>query len=791
MQSNQDGTALVFSDIMHTPSPSPRPSPPLVQSSQQIEPTSILAGPSNHVMPPPSHWTGSTEPEPLNQADIDSMRTRLQELSLMNSGDSDKVSPRENELIQMVLRLTSHPPTFPDPMQLAVQADIIAGLTQQRNFLLEEKAEEQQRWEAEREGWERMAEALIGKRKAAADASSLDDDTQRHISRLADDNKALRQKLSETQQRLTSLESDLNRLRPLLLLQTFAARPDAASSSVPPKQTTTRRKRKGQESSSQVDDGDIAMISSQATEILTDVNASQFASSSRSQTHYRSTRDLEPEVSQTPGRKSKKIKSEPVTTGLGQMPATPLLSDARSEMLLSAARKIGRLRAGVVAGLTKQPEPEPERIKDTDGRKRRPRGGKDKQKAASAAPPTPGPSTSRRANSNAASTPRTPRRTATAPNLRQQSHLPSHLHPSISHPTGIVYINPAVPPVTVPMHAGAPGVPVLVPLQAAPPGSWPVHPGTPSGRQQAQNANFQTPPSTRTQKSRNGGKGGEDDTSSQGPGTPFNSLLTAARTLMVDEAFDDFDDDARTEIADGAATPRGEGSLGSFTPRRRRRGEPADTMESPIQNKRRKLAAASSLPSTSLTSTPEKGRIPAMRVRSALDVLADQAAQEQERRPSVDPLSRRPSAEPERGPAAPNGRSAKGKGKATDLSNSFPLTTSMGDITAPRRLPSAPPIATSPSESTYMQSLSDIINGHNTNIAGSIPIRPSTPPNRSTRAASEEPSPSRRSRSQKKSQPQAKRTERANLGTPRKITVISVQPSSTDSNPDSQSSGNA
>lgn len=60
-------------------------------------------------------------------------------------------------------------------MQLAVQADIIAGLTQQRNFLLEEKAEEQQRWEAEREGWERMAEALIGKRKAAADASSLDD----------------------------------------------------------------------------------------------------------------------------------------------------------------------------------------------------------------------------------------------------------------------------------------------------------------------------------------------------------------------------------------------------------------------------------------------------------------------------------------------------------------------------------------------------------------------------------------------------------------------------------------
>lgn len=61
-----------------------------------------------------------------------------------------------------MLKLTS--PTHPSPSQLFRQAETISGLTEQRNFLIREAEEQRARWESEKVGWERMAEALIAQR---------------------------------------------------------------------------------------------------------------------------------------------------------------------------------------------------------------------------------------------------------------------------------------------------------------------------------------------------------------------------------------------------------------------------------------------------------------------------------------------------------------------------------------------------------------------------------------------------------------------------------------------------
>lgn len=49
-------------------------------------------------------------------------------------------------------------------IQLLHQAEIIASLTEQRNFLIREAELQRERWNSEREGWDRQAEALIAQR---------------------------------------------------------------------------------------------------------------------------------------------------------------------------------------------------------------------------------------------------------------------------------------------------------------------------------------------------------------------------------------------------------------------------------------------------------------------------------------------------------------------------------------------------------------------------------------------------------------------------------------------------
>jgi hypothetical protein len=51
-----------------------------------------------------------------------------------------------------------------DPTQLERQADTIADLRAQRDFIARQAEEERERWQSERESWDRSAEALISQR---------------------------------------------------------------------------------------------------------------------------------------------------------------------------------------------------------------------------------------------------------------------------------------------------------------------------------------------------------------------------------------------------------------------------------------------------------------------------------------------------------------------------------------------------------------------------------------------------------------------------------------------------
>lgn len=60
------------------------------------------------------------------------------------------------------MRLTDPLPV--DPTQLERQANTIAELRTQRDFIARQAEEERERWRSERESWDRTAEALISQR---------------------------------------------------------------------------------------------------------------------------------------------------------------------------------------------------------------------------------------------------------------------------------------------------------------------------------------------------------------------------------------------------------------------------------------------------------------------------------------------------------------------------------------------------------------------------------------------------------------------------------------------------
>ncbi|KAF8885825.1 hypothetical protein BD779DRAFT_659966 [Infundibulicybe gibba] len=308
------------------------------------------------------------------------MRKRVLEIhsEMGGEGHGGGGSTRERELADMVLRLTSSSSGPSDSAQLAIQADTISRLLAQRDFLIRGAEEERARWEAEREGWHRTAEALIAARGGSRTGSSATrEELEKKRTWLESDNKALRFKLQDTQERLTTLESELSKLKPILLMQPFptAATHTLASlnhsaaflSSIP--YPSVRGSGKMIHKSS----GRRKIKTTLATGDGTSTDSLQPIANPNTGDHYR-----KPEVPQTlpsastevpsPSKKSHhpnaplSAKKTPQTPPA--LPSLPLASDARAEHLLLAARKIGRERTSIVAGIVRvrQQELERERI---------------------------------------------------------------------------------------------------------------------------------------------------------------------------------------------------------------------------------------------------------------------------------------------------------------------------------------------------------------------------------------------------------------------------------------------
>jgi hypothetical protein len=151
---SQDCPPLALDDLVHLMSPSPPPQSPL----------------DDPHMPPPAK---SASPEPLPESDIVQMRTKVVDI---DNADA-QLTPREKELAGMVCSSLLSPcpaltRTFPqvlrltavvrqDPDQLLRQAELISALLQQRDLLLHQVEEQRLRWNSEKDGWARMAEALL------------------------------------------------------------------------------------------------------------------------------------------------------------------------------------------------------------------------------------------------------------------------------------------------------------------------------------------------------------------------------------------------------------------------------------------------------------------------------------------------------------------------------------------------------------------------------------------------------------------------------------------------------
>ncbi|KAF8627939.1 hypothetical protein AX17_006093 [Amanita inopinata Kibby_2008] len=103
--------------------------------------------------------------------------------------------------------------------QLQKQAELIKDLITQRDFLIAQILEERSRWQAEREGWDRVSEALLSRHARKGTASVKDEELEHRCALYESDNRTLKDRLHDTHIRLTSLEVELSKLKPLLTMQ--------------------------------------------------------------------------------------------------------------------------------------------------------------------------------------------------------------------------------------------------------------------------------------------------------------------------------------------------------------------------------------------------------------------------------------------------------------------------------------------------------------------------------------------------------------------------------------------
>ncbi|KZP00265.1 hypothetical protein CALVIDRAFT_326751 [Calocera viscosa TUFC12733] len=111
----------------------------------------------------------------LGEEEMEGMRRRVEELGYGQAVNGRK--PREAELAGMVLRLTD--PALRAPVQetLAAQAESISQLRQiahaQRTFFAASAEASRAGWEAERQGWQRVAAALGERMRRAEEGGRL------------------------------------------------------------------------------------------------------------------------------------------------------------------------------------------------------------------------------------------------------------------------------------------------------------------------------------------------------------------------------------------------------------------------------------------------------------------------------------------------------------------------------------------------------------------------------------------------------------------------------------------
>ncbi|THG92956.1 hypothetical protein EW026_g8135 [Hermanssonia centrifuga] len=315
----------------------------------------------------------------------------------------------ERELAAIIVHLTSKP--VPDALQLAAQADTIAQLTLQREYLLREKEDATRRFSAERDAWHRTAQALVSQR-SAAEYITKEDVVDRQVTRLEDENKALKQKLSLTTHRMSVLESELFHLRPLLVMEdptpsTSTESFSFPSLSVPPlahvhanpraeRQAMRRRVRKEVKEREawkerERDRDSIGTVSGRDEEEIVDgvQGASSFQQVLQSQAqtaqrpshpYYRTSKEREMDLAHPTPRRTRPPPSSlantpssskltiPSSSSLfpsmqtasgrasGGRGGGPLMTDARAECILLAARTVGKRRAGIMAGILKEKE---------------------------------------------------------------------------------------------------------------------------------------------------------------------------------------------------------------------------------------------------------------------------------------------------------------------------------------------------------------------------------------------------------------------------------------------------
>ncbi|XP_006456888.1 hypothetical protein AGABI2DRAFT_122770 [Agaricus bisporus var. bisporus H97] len=320
--------------------------------------------------------------QPLAEEDVVKMRARIADMGLSSDAEVQNLTSKEKELGGMVVKLLD---SFIDPAQLLRQAEFITWLGSQRDLLVRSFEEERQRWEAERDGWNRMAEALLAQQaKTGISPSRKEEEVEHQHNMYESENKALREKasLQDYQLRFSALEFELNKLKPLLLMQ-----PPISGSSADHlldfKSLKARRKAVDTPSVREHANSEDSLTTNQPDDSTHNTPRSEYyrrqppgrssfftplqSRTSARQTPMRSVFSVSQTPSTQPGS-PKKPKHKTKKSYHSNLP--PLSADARTEHLLLAARKIGRERANVISGFMRHIEKERENIMQERDRER-------------------------------------------------------------------------------------------------------------------------------------------------------------------------------------------------------------------------------------------------------------------------------------------------------------------------------------------------------------------------------------------------------------------------------------